>query len=207
MKQALAIVLILLSVESFAQGSEYEREKLREIEQSKEFARNRQIRQQMDSGIYLLEHEEYAKADIKLRYALDNMKSVPSDLVYYFGKNSYYIAKYKQSVDWLSKYIQLKGTTGQYSADAAAWLAKAEASLIAEQQVGTQKASEVLSKDYMIDCGPSGKVTCPVCNGTTVIIKKDYLGEKYKSCPYCSKHGYLTCEEYNQLLRGQLKAH
>lgn len=207
MKQVLGIAFLAISLTSFAQGSEYEREKLREIEQSKEFARNRQIRQQMDSGIYLLEHEEYVKADLKLRYALDNMKSVPSDLVYYFGKNSYYVGKYKQSVDWLSKYIQLKGTTGQFSSDAASWLEKAEAGLLAERQVDTQKATEVLSKDYTIDCGPSGKVTCPVCNGTTVIVKKDYLGDKYKSCPYCNKHGFLTCEEYNQLLRGQLKAH
>jgi hypothetical protein len=198
---------MLMSTGAIAQGSEYEREKLREIEQSKEFARNRQIRQEMDSGIYWLEHENYTKADGKLHYALDNMKSIPSDLVYFFGKNSYYIGKFKQSVDWLSKYIQLKGTTGQYSSDAAEWLAKAEASLLSERQVDTQKASEVLSRDYTIDCGPSGKVTCPVCNGSTVIVKKDYLGEKYKSCPYCSKHGFLTCEEYNQLLRGQLKAH
>jgi hypothetical protein len=188
-----------------ARAQDAEREKIRQIEQQKEFDKSRKIRMQMDSGIYLMEHEQYLLADEKLKFALSNMKAVPSDLVFYFGKNSYYIGKYKQSVDWLTKYIQLKGTSGQFSAEASEWLKKAEQDLILEHQAESVKASEVFSRDYTIDCGPTGKVTCPVCNGSTVIIKRDYFGETYKTCPYCSSRGYLSCEDYNLLLKGQLK--
>ena len=201
------LITFLLPFFSTCLAQETEREKIRMLEQQKEYERARQVRMQMDSGIYYLSHEQYELADTKLKYALANMRSIPSDLAFYFGKNSYFIQKYKQSVDWLTKYIQLKGTTGQYSAEASSWLKKAEESLLEERKAESIKTAEVLSRDYTIDCGPSGKVTCPVCNGSTVIIKKDYFGETYKTCPYCSKHGFLTCEEYNLLLRGQLKAH
>ena len=153
----------------------------------------------------LMEKEEYLAADEKLNYVLKNIKSVPSDLAYYFGENSFHIGKYKQSIDWLNKYIQLKGTTGQHSQEAVQWLKRAEVERLKEKQTQTLQTQEVLSRDYDIDCGPTGKVTCPVCNGSTVIIKKTYLGETYKTCAYCHKQGFLVCEEYNKLLRGELK--
>jgi len=204
MKFSLLIGFLLISTASLAQDTE--RDKIRQLEQQKDFERNRQIRAQMDSGIYYLEQEQYDIADQKLRYALNNMRSIPSDLTFFFGKNSYLLGKFKQSVDWLTKYIQLKGTAGQYSAEATDWLKKAEVGLLEERKIESQKAQQVLSKDYTIDCGPNAKVTCPVCNGSTVIIKKDYMGETYKTCPYCHQIGFLNCDEYNLLLKGQLKA-
>jgi hypothetical protein len=204
MKYFLVIAFTMIFGASYSQDAE--REKIRQLEQQRDFEKTRQIRAQMDSGVYYLDHEQYELADQKLRYALSNMKSIPSDLTFFFGKNSYFTGKYKQSIDWLNKYIQLKGTSGQYSQEATEWKAKAEQGLLEERQAESQKAAEILSKDFNIDCGPSGKVTCPVCNGSTVIIKRDYLGETYKTCLYCHHLGYLTCEEYNLLLRGQLKA-
>lgn len=204
MKAVLGVLLVLLAVSTgFAQ--ETEKDKIRELEKQREFQKSRQINARMDSAIQLLNEGHYELADEKFRYVLANMKSVPSDVAYYFGKNSYQLSKYKQSVDWLTKYIQLKGTTGQYSQDAALWLKLSEDALIQQRLVQTAKATEILSRDFTIDCGPSGKVVCPVCNGSTVVIRKNYLGEKYSTCGYCKKLGYLTCEEYNQLLRGQLK--
>jgi hypothetical protein len=136
---------------------------------------------------------------------LNNIKSVPSDLTFYFGKNSYYLEKYKQSIDWLNKYIQLKGTNGQYYSEAVDILRRAETGLVAERTKDAQKAEQVLSTTYDIDCGPAGKVICPVCKGNTVLIKKGYLSDEYRTCPYCDKHGNLTCAEYNLLIRGELK--
>lgn len=198
------MLIALTAVEVNAQ--EAEREKIRTIELQKEQEKSRYVRQQLDSGIYFMNQEKYELADNKLRYALSNLKSIPSDLAFYFGKNSYFLGKYKQSVDWLTKYIQLKGTAGQFSTEAAQWLKMAEKELVAEHASQSQNAVEVLSRDYIIDCGPAGKVTCPVCSGSTVIIRKDYLhGETYRTCPYCNKVGTLSCEDYNKLLRGELK--
>lgn len=159
----------------------------------------------LDSGVILMENNEYARADEKFKEVIANIRSIPSDLCYYFGKNSYFLEKYGQSIDWLNKYIQLKGTNGQFSEDAVFWLRKAEAAYLAEKNKAAQEASALLSKEYEIDCGPSNRVLCPVCKGQHVIIKKGSFGNQYRTCPYCDEHGVLTCEEYNQLLKGQLK--
>ena len=173
-------------------------------EQQEQFKKS-QILREMDSAIYLMEISEYARADEKFKYVLSNIKSVPSDLTFHFGKNSFLLGKYKQSIDWLNKYIQLKGTSGQFSNEALDWKKKAEAEFMKTRIDDSKKVAEVLSSDYTIDCGPDGKVYCPVCKGEHVIIKRGIFGNEYKTCPYCNEHGILTCEEYNALLHGELE--
>jgi len=195
-------VLLACSLTSLAQS---EQEKIKALEEQRQIDKQRKVTMKLDSAIRLSEEGRYEEADAKFKIVLSTIRSVPSDLTYHFGKNSFYIGKYKQSVDWLNKYIQLKGTTGQYSELAVEWLAKAETELLKEQEREARQASEVLSKDYTLDCGPGGKVVCTVCKGSTVVVKKNYLGDNYSTCGYCHKLGYLTCEEYNQLLKGNLR--
>lgn len=164
-----------------------------------------QLSRELDSGVYYMDIGNYLKADEKFQYVLANVKSVPSDLTFFFGKNSFHLQKYKQSIDWLNKYIQLKGTNGQYSQEAVQWLKKSEAEFVKEKSKASVNVGAILSVNYDIDCGPSGKVTCPVCKGDHVIVKKGAFGAEYKTCAYCNEHGLLTCEEYNKLLRGELK--
>ncbi len=159
----------------------------------------------LDSAVSLMDEGRYADAESRMLYVLNNLRSVPSDLTFYFGKNSFYLKKYKQAVDWLSKYLQLKGTSGQFYNQALDLLRKAEEEVRREQLIEAEKAKQVLSSSYEIDCGPAGKVMCPVCKGTTVLIKRGNFGNHYSTCPYCDKHGFLTCAEYNQLVRGELK--
>jgi hypothetical protein len=163
------------------------------------------IMQVLDSAVRYMDEGEYVLADTKLQYVLKNIKSVPSDLTFYFGKNSYFLEKYKQSIDWLNKYIQLKGPSGQFYAETLTILKKSEEGLLQARAKEAVKAEQVLSTSYDIDCGTSGKVICPVCKGTTVIIKKGYINDEYKTCQFCDKHGNLTCDEYNSLIRGELK--
>ena len=179
--------------------------KTQEFLRTQEQLKKTETLRQLDSGVYLMEHGQHELADKKFLYALNNLRSVPSDLTFYFGKNSFYMGKYKQSIDWVNKYIQLKGTNGQFSSEAVALLQQAEAEFLKEKSEEIKKNEEVLSTGYEIDCGPSGKVTCPVCKGNHVIIKRGPFNDEYKTCPYCNEHGVLTCEEYNRLLRGDLK--
>lgn len=180
-------------------------QRIREFELQREASERQAYKALLDSAILLSQQGEYLLADSKFRQLLRTTKSVPSDLVYHFGENSFYLGNFKQSVDWLNKYIQLKGTTGQYSAQAVERLKSAEEELMKERLVESKQVGQVLSQDYDIDCGPTGKVTCPVCKGSTVIIKKGYVSDTYKTCPYCHKLGYLGCEDYNLLLKGQLQ--
>ncbi|MBN8578329.1 MAG: hypothetical protein J0L66_15395 [Cytophagales bacterium] len=201
MKWSMWILALLITVGVHAQTQQ---DKIREAEMQRQANRQMQTDRQIDSVALLINQQNYAAAEAKIISILKTVRSVPSDLTFYLGKNSYYLAKYKQSVDWLNKYIQLKGTAGQFSQEAIDLKAKAEVELLKEKQVEVQQAAQLLSKDFEIDCGPTGKVVCPVCNGSTVVIKKTYLGETYKTCAYCNHTGALTCEEYNKLLKGQL---
>lgn len=194
------LLLVGVSFNSFSQGEQAE-----EFRLQAEQRRRSEVLQIMDSAVVLMDNEEYELADKQLIYVLNNIKGVPSDLTFYFGKNSYYLNKYKQSIDWLNKYIQLKGTAGKFYPEAVDLLRKAEAGLIKERKTDSAKAEQVLSSKYDIDCGPAGKVTCPVCKGTTVIIRKGYLSDEYKTCGFCDSHGNLTCEQFNLLVRGELK--
>ena len=163
------------------------------------------LMREYDSALLLMEDHRFEHAEEKFRHVLNNIKSVPSDLTFHFGKNSYHLGKYRQSIDWLNKYIQLKGTGGQFYTDAVEWKRKAEEEYLKLKTEDSRQVEEVLSTDYDIDCGPSGKVICPVCRGNHVIIKKGPFGNEYRTCGYCNEHGVLTCEEYNKLLRGELK--
>ncbi|HEY9049695.1 MAG TPA: hypothetical protein VIN08_27545 [Ohtaekwangia sp.] len=182
-----------------------DREKAEEFARQMEQARKAALMRELDSGVYYMDNGEYKKADAIFRHVLATVKSVPSDLTYYFGKNSFYLGMYKQSIDWLNKYIQLKGTNGQYSLDAIQWKKQAEQEFLKEKETQADKAQQVLSLDYDIDCGPSGKVVCPACKGDHVIIRRGAFGDEYKTCPYCNEQGILTCQEYNQLIRGKLQ--
>ena len=200
MRYLISILLILTTVGTYAQRSRVEEYKMQQ-----EQIRKTEVLRQLDSGVYYLDIGEYQAADKKFKYVLENIRSVPSDLTFYFGKNSYHLNLFKQSIDWLTKYIQLKGTNGQFSKEAADLLKLSEAAFLKEKANEAQKAGQVLSRNYDIDCGPSQRVICPVCKGQHVQIKKGAFGSEYDTCPYCNEHGLLTCEQYNLLLRGELR--
>lgn len=192
----LLLALSLVAVSStFGQYEEYERgQKLKYL----------------DLGIKQYENGTFEEADESFRQVLESVKVLPAEICFYFGANSFYLKKYKQSINWLNKYIALKGTSGQYFEECSRFLEKAEekyllASATNENEVynpGEEVDYTVMPK---IDCGPSGKVVCPVCKGQTVIIKRSAMSLDYRTCPYCDNHGNLSCDDYNLLLQGELK--
>lgn len=199
------LFLIVITCSLYATASLAQDQRTLEYLRQEAQRKHAETMRHLDSGVHFMETGQYALADEKFKYVLQNIKSVPSDLTFYFGKNSYFLSQYKQSIDWLTKYIQLKGTTGQYYEEATTFLEKSEAAYLKEKSLASTKAEQILSDNYDIDCGPSGKVTCPVCQGNHVIIRKGPFGDSFKTCPYCNEHGILTCEEYNMLLRGELQ--
>ena len=52
---------------------------------------------------------------------------------------------------------------------------------------------------------PNNKKVCPVCKGSSVMIRETEISKVYKTCPFSDNKGYLTCDEYNLFLRGELK--
>src|SRR5688572_29596073 len=92
-KMRCSIFILLLSIASVA--SYAQRGNVDEYRMQQEQLKKTQLLRELDSGIYLLDTENYLAADVKFRHVLENIKSVPSDLTFYFGKNSFYLKRYK----------------------------------------------------------------------------------------------------------------
>lgn len=147
---------------------------------------------------------DYDSAQVLFQFVLQNMNKLPSDMAYYFGRNSYHLGKYKQSINWLNKYIQLKGTRGRYYEAAIQFLSYSEDEYL-KQLRQYSKAVETDLENAEYDCGGLEKMLCPVCHGTGVVIKAGLFDQVYQTCPYSLSEGYLSCEEFNEFMRGNLE--
>jgi len=163
-------------------------------------------RRNIDTAVNLMAVEKYIEADIYFMNALDQIQVLSADFCYHFGKNSLLLKKHKQSIDWLNKYLELKGSQGQHSKEVFVLLQKAEDGFRSDRSEASK--ANVETKFFYrntVNCEKDVHVICPVCKGDDVIITKGQLGEKrYKACPY-SSGGYLTCQEFNLLIQGRLK--
>ncbi len=161
----------------------------------------------MDQGVELMNQGEFIKADVRFLRVLEQVKTVPADLCFYFGKNSYHLKKYKQSIDWLNKYMELKGTTGQFFDQAVEYLKLAEADYAAASEKKTAiTEAKPQPRSRTLDCSETPYVRCPVCNGDGVLVEAGKLGTAvFKTCPYSDESGRMRCEDYHKYLQGELK--
>ncbi len=161
---------------------------------------------QMDQGAELMNQGQFAKADGYFMRVLKSVEVVPADLCFYFGKNSYHLDKYKQSIDWLNKYIELKGTKGRFFDQATEYLALAKSDYSQRPTApATTAQKKSPARPKTLDCEQHPFVTCPVCNGDGVVIEAGKLGSLvYRDCPYSDDSGRMTCEDYHRYLRGDL---
>lgn len=157
----------------------------------------------MDLGEDLMKSGQYDKAEEEFLFVIENKKVLPSDIAYLFGRNSYHLNKYKQSINWLNKYIQIKGTRGRYYELAVKYLELSEDQYLKIQRKKQRELSTEL-KDSDYDCDGLERMICPVCKGSGVVISEGTFGKVYKTCPYSGGDPYLSCEEYNLFMRGIL---
>lgn len=203
-KYALLFIGLLIGPLTFGQTEE---ERVLEQIRDQEQAKNAQLMRLMDQGVDSMTVGNYTAAAQLFKKVIKGTKVIPTDLCFYFGKNSYYLGQYQQSIDWLNKYIEIKGTKGRFYEETKNLLNLANKGFLEVRAANREEAQNIISSsNYEIDCGPTGKVICPVCRGEGVIIERGAFGNTYRNCPYSDEHGYLTCAQYNQLLRGELKA-
>lgn len=158
----------------------------------------------MDRGAEAMMDGDYQKADKLLREALASIDKLPSELAYYFGRNSYHLGKHKQAINWLNKYIELKGTGGQHFDQTIKYLELANTEYLVIKQKEASEAGEQFQNNSRIDC-EYDRVVCPVCKGSGVLIKQGPFEPVYTTCPYSGLEGMMTCDEYNLFLKGELK--
>lgn len=188
MRRLLLLLSLFISVSFFAQ------------------AQQEDPRRYIDSAVHYMDLAQYSQADEYFMTALDKIDVLSADFCFYFGKNSFYLNKFSQSIDWLNKYLELKGSRGQFSKETLEILEKAEEAF--RNNRGTTASADVNAKFFYlntISCDENELITCPVCKGDDVITKRDRFGEMlFKTCPY-SNNGVLTCTEFNLLIQGNLK--
>lgn len=195
MRQLLILFLLLISIPQISFGQERESYLFQDP------------RRYIDTAVILMDQEKYLEADKFFMTALDQITVLSADFCYYFGKNSFFLNNYAQSIDWLSKYLELKGSRGQYSDEVISLLDKAETAFRTNRSTGeTVESNTKFFYLNTINCDTQKSIICPVCKGDDVITTFDQLGERlFKACPY-SNNGVLTCEQFNQLIQGRLKA-
>ncbi len=169
-----------------------------------QIVRESEILRRMDQGKDLMEAGQYEDAQKDFLFVLENKEKLPSEMAYYFGRNSFHLEKYKQSINWLNKYIQLKGTKGRYYENAIRFLQLAEDEYLKIRR-GQVKNLEDDLENSNYDCGGLEKMLCPVCHGDGVIITQGTFDQVYRTCPYSAGEGFLSCEEFNLFMRGKLE--
>ena len=152
----------------------------------------------------LILEQKYFLADSILKEKILNNNRVSSELTFLFGKNSFFLEKYEQSINWLNKYLELKGESGLFSDESIKFLELSNSKNLIENSKNIENVYVELYSYNYIDCQNNRKV-CPICKGTSVMIIETDVSKIYKTCPFSDNKGFLTCDEYNQFLRGKLK--
>ena len=148
--------------------------------------------------------QKYLLADSILKEKILNNNRVSSELTFLFGKNSFFLEKYEQSINWLNKYLELKGESGIFSDESIKFLELSNSKNLIENSKNIENVYVELYSYNYIDCQNNRKV-CPICKGTSVMIIETDVSKIYKTCPFSDNKGFLTCDEYNLFLRGKLK--
>ena len=152
----------------------------------------------------LILEQKYFLADSILKEKILNNNRVSSELTFLFGKNSFFLEKYEQSINWLNKYLELKGESGIFSDESIKFLELSNSKNLIENSKNIENVYVELYSYNYIDCQNNRKV-CPICKGTSVMVIETDVSKIYKTCPFSDNKGFLTCDEYNQFLRGKLK--
>ena len=152
----------------------------------------------------LILEQKYFLADSILKEKILNNNRVSSELTFLFGKNSFFLEKYEQSINWLNKYLELRGESGIFSDESIKFLELSNSKNLTENSKNIENVYVELYSYNYIDCQNNRKV-CPICKGTSVMIIETDVSKIYKTCPFSDNKGFLTCDEYNLFLRGKLK--
>ena len=153
----------------------------------------------------LILEQKYLLADSILKEKILNNNRVSSELTFLFGKNSFFLEKYEQSINWLNKYLELKGESGIFSDESIKFLELSNSKNLIENSKNIENVYVELYSYNYIDCQNNRKL-CPICKGTSVMIIETDVSKIYKTCPFSDNKGFLTCDEYNLFLRGKLKS-
>lgn len=161
----------------------------------------------INEAIELSQDSAYTTANEKFLAAINTKSILPDEFCFHFGVNLYYSKHPDQSLTFLEKYIQLAGKAGTYYTKAIYYihlLTPDESEIITDENTG-DTTIKYTDPNMPEPCQAGDKITCPICNGTKVIVSKGAFGERYQNCEFSDEQGQMDCEHYKLYLQGTPK--
>lgn len=160
----------------------------------------------MKSAVAAIERSDYQTANGIFRNLIDSGLPLPEEMPYYFAETLYHLGQYDNSANFLNKYLELSGFTGDHYQGAQELQKKLEGPLheIQTCQLCDRKGYRFKvcftcdgNKEIQQDCDyckAKGVVGCSRCGGTGMITKRNIFNiVEYFECERCSGKGRLTC--------------
>jgi len=160
----------------------------------------------MKSAQAAMERKDYETANGLFRNLIDSGFPLPAEMPYFFAETLYELKQYDNSSNFLNKYLELSGFTGDHYQGAKELQKKLEAPLNAIQvcelcdrrgyryrECFTCDGNKQIEQDCNY-CKAKGVVGCSRCAGTGMITRINIFNiPEFYECERCSGNGRLTC--------------
>jgi len=162
----------------------------------------------MKGALAAIERNDFQTANSIFRNLIDSGLPLPDDMPYYFAETLFQLGQFDNSNNFVSKYLELTGFTGQHYEGAIALKEKLKAPLAQIEACsycdtrgyryrpcfvceGKKQSEQACSY-----CKAKGVVGCSRCGATGMIKKINVFNlVEFFECEKCSGKGRLTCPE------------
>ena len=164
----------------------------------------------MKKALSLMEAKDYNNANTVFRNILATEKVLPNNLSYHFALTLFHVSQYRNSKNFLDKYLKLTGKGGDFYEQAIQLegLLENEFNAIIDCNYCDNNGYKLLmcttcngnknSIEKCTNCQAIGIMKCKKCKGEGVVITIDDFGaQKYQTCDRCNGKGIHTCELCN----------
>lgn len=160
----------------------------------------------MNSALAEMEKGDYEKANAYFRQIIENNLSIPPEMPYFFAETLFQLGQYDNSLNFLTKYLEINGYKGDNYEAAKTLETKLKANMAAIYNCKlcdnrgyrylncpTCEGERQIEQACMY-CKTRGMVGCTKCRGSGLVTKKNVFNiVEYYECEKCSGDGKHTC--------------
>ncbi|WP_238325345.1 outer membrane protein assembly factor BamD [Lunatimonas lonarensis] len=160
----------------------------------------------MNQAIQAMEEGKFETANGLFRQIVQSNVPIPPEMPFFFAKTLYELGQYSNSENFLQKYLDLNGFSGEHYQQAKALQEKLKIPLSQIKECSlcdrlgyrlhtceTCLGERVIEQDCGL-CKLTGIVGCSRCAGKGVVTKKNVFNiVEYYDCERCETTGRLTC--------------
>jgi len=154
------------------------------------------VQSMFEIGKQQVQKGEYEDATNTFLSLLTPKKLMPDELAFYFGKSLYHKGNNKRvSIDFLKKYLSLRGDTAKHYDETIAML-----KAMGEYKEDKAKDTRTTAQKQLDKCRENSYTVCPICHGKNTLTSPTAFGSSFRECNYCDKRGLMPCENYSKYI-------